>query len=237
MRELMKASYEFLNNHPLNIEREARGLKKANSIWIWGEGKKPLLSDFYEKYGMKGTVISAVDLIKGIGLCAGLDVVEVEGATGNVHTNFKGKAIAAIDALKNGSDYIYIHMEAPDECGHRGEIENKIKSIELIDELVVGPMMEYLKNEPHSILVMPDHPTPLTLKTHVADPVPYLIYNSTKQEKKICRFAKDSILSKKFRVIKPILNGVRRSAPTSSCPTLSQRILEQATKPETLPQL
>lgn len=179
--EMMVRSYDILNNHPINLEREKRGLKKANSIWIWGEGKKPLLSDFKEKYGLKGAVISAVDLIKGIGMCAGLEVIEVEGATGNVNTNFSGKADACLKALEDGCDYVYIHMEAPDECGHRHEIENKVKSIELIDEKVVGHIMKVLKekNADYRMLVLPDHPTPLSLRTHTRDAVPYVIYDST----------------------------------------------------------
>ena len=178
--DMMKKSYDFLNNHPVNLDREKRGLKKANTIWIWGEGKKPMLDNFEHKFGIKGSVISAVDLIKGIAICAGMESIDVEGATGNVHTNFKGKAIAAIDALKNGSDYIYIHMEAPDECGHRHEIENKVKSIELIDEIVVGYVKDELDKmgEDYKILVLPDHPTPLNLRTHTRDAVPYIIYDS-----------------------------------------------------------
>ena len=179
--DMMVKSYEILNNHPVNIARAQRGLRKANSIWIWGEGKKPLLSDFYEQFGLKGTVISAVDLIKGIGLCAGMDVVEVEGATGNVHTNFKGKADAALKAIREGSDYVYIHMEAPDECGHRHEIENKVKSIELIDREVVSYIKEELEKDgtEYRMLILPDHPTPLKLRTHTRDSVPYIIYDST----------------------------------------------------------
>lgn len=182
--DMMVKSYDILNNHPVNIAREKRGLKKANSIWIWGEGKKPLLSDFNKKYGLKGAVISAVDLIKGIGMCAGLDVIEVEGATGNVHTNFSGKAEACLKALDDGCDYVYIHMEAPDECGHRHEVENKVKSIELIDEKVVGPIKRALdeKNIEYKMLVLPDHPTPLCLRTHTRDAVPYIIYDSTNEK-------------------------------------------------------
>ena len=183
--DMMVKSYDILNNHPVNIKRAERGLRKANSIWIWGEGTKPLLSDFKEQFGLKGTVISAVDLIKGIGLCAGMEVVEVEGATGNVHTNFKGKADAALEAIKRGSDYVYIHMEAPDECGHRFEIENKVKSIELIDEKVVSYIKESLDNDgiDYRMLILPDHPTPLKLRTHTRDSVPYIIYDSTKEIK------------------------------------------------------
>ncbi len=179
--EMMKKSYDILSNHPVNIDRARRGLKKANSIWIWGEGKKPLLSDFKEKFGKKGAVISAVDLIKGIGMCAGLDVIEVEGATGNVDTNFDGKAQACLDALKSGADYVYVHMEAPDECGHRHEVGNKVKSIELIDEKVVGFLKERLKDEgiDYRMLILPDHPTPLCLRTHTRDAVPFVIYDST----------------------------------------------------------
>ena len=182
--DMMVKSYDILNNHPVNIARAERGLRKANSIWIWGEGKKPLLSDFKEQYGLKGTVISAVDLIKGIGMCAAMNVVEVEGATGNVHTNFKGKADAALKAIADGSDYVYIHMEAPDECGHRHEIENKVKSIELIDEKVVAYIKEALDRDgvDYRMLILPDHPTPLKLRTHTRDSVPYIIYDSTDEK-------------------------------------------------------
>ncbi len=179
--DLTVKSYELLKNHPVNIKRMERGLKPANSIWIWGEGKKPMLSSFEDKYGLKGSVISAVDLIKGIAICAGMESIDVEGATGNVHTNFKGKADAAIKALEDGSDFVYIHMEAPDECGHRHEIENKVKSIELIDEQVVGYIKDELgkKGIDYKMLIMPDHPTPLALRTHTRDAVPYVIYDST----------------------------------------------------------
>ena len=136
IEEMTKKSYKFLTEHDINKKRVARGLKPANSIWIWGEGKKPLLSSFYEKYKLKGSVISAVDLIKGIGMCSGMDVIDVEGATGNIHTNFKGKAKAALDEMAKGNDFVYIHVEAPDECGHRFEIENKYKAIELIDNQI-----------------------------------------------------------------------------------------------------
>lgn len=177
---MMEKSYEVLKKHPINLARIEKGLHPANSIWLWGEGTRPAISNFYEKYGLHGAVISAVDLIKGIGICAGMDVVEVEGATGNIDTNFEGKGKAALDVLLNGKDYVYIHVEAPDECGHRGELDNKIKSIELIDEKIVGPVLEGLEKagEEYAILVMPDHPTPLAIKTHVSDPVPYLIYRS-----------------------------------------------------------
>lgn len=183
LADMMKKSFDFLNNHPINIARAAKGLNKANSIWIWGEGKKPSLESFEKLYGLKGSVISAVDLIKGIGICAGLDSIEVEGATGNIHTNFEGKAKACVDAVLNGSDYVFVHMEAPDECGHRHEIENKVKSIELIDEKVVSYIVDELKNRniDFKMLILPDHPTPLALRTHTRDGVPYMIYDSTNE--------------------------------------------------------
>lgn len=177
---LMKKSHEILAGHPVNKSRVSRGLRPANSIWLWGEGRKPALPGFAGKYGLSGSVIAAVDLIKGIGICAGLDIVEVEGATGNINTNFRGKAEAALKELKNGKDFVYIHIEAPDECGHRFEIENKVKSIELIDELVVGTLLEGLADyDDFGIMVLPDHPTPLSLRTHTADPVPYVIYRKS----------------------------------------------------------
>lgn len=177
---LMKNSYDILKDHPINKARIARGLRPANSIWIWGNGTKPALDTYKEKFGICGSVVSAVDLIRGIGVCAGLDVIEVPGATGNVHTNFDGKSKAAIDALENGSDFVYLHLEAPDEAGHRHEIENKVKAIELIDEKIVAPVVSYLDNEgeDYSILIMPDHPTPLAIRTHTSDPVPYIIYKN-----------------------------------------------------------
>lgn len=180
--ELMKKSYDILKNHPVNEARKARGLRPANSIWLWGEGKKPALASFSEKYNKTGTMISAVDLLKGIGLCAGLDSVDVEGATGNIHTNFIGKAQAAIEELDSGKDFVYVHVEAPDECGHRYEIENKVKAIEFLDEKVVAPILEGIKkHREYRILVLPDHPTPLSLRTHTSEPVPFILYDSTNE--------------------------------------------------------
>ncbi len=177
---LMKKSYDILKDHPINKNRVERGLHPANSVWIWGNGTKPDLDTYKDKFGINGTVISAVDLIKGIGNCAGLDIVEVEGATGTVHTNFEGKADAAINALKNGSDFIYVHLEAADEAGHRKEIDNKVKAIELIDSKIVAPILDYLKdrNDEFNMLILPDHPTPLDIMTHTSDPVPYILYKS-----------------------------------------------------------
>lgn len=180
--DLMKRSYDLLKDHPINQARISRGLHPANSIWLWGEGTRPGVSRFQEAYGVRGSVISAVDLIKGIGICAGMKVIEVEGATGNIDTNFRRKGEAALQTLLDGQDLVYIHVEAPDECGHRGEMENKIRAIELIDEEIVGPLLQGLEaaHEEYSILVMPDHPTPLAIKTHISDPVPYVLYRSAK---------------------------------------------------------
>lgn len=177
---IMEKSYDILKNHPVNLARIEKGLHPANSVWIWGNGTKPDLDTYKNKFNINGTVISAVDLIKGIGNCAGLKVVEVEGATGTVHTNFDGKAEAAISALKEGSDFIYVHLEAADEAGHRHEVENKVKSIELIDCKIVEPIVSYLKEsgEDYHILLMPDHPTPLDIMTHTSEPVPYILYKS-----------------------------------------------------------
>jgi 2,3-bisphosphoglycerate-independent phosphoglycerate mutase len=179
---LMKESFAVLDQHPVNQARRARGLKPANSAWLWSPGKKPRLPSFTEKWGISGTVISAVDLIKGIGLCAGMQSVDVEGATGNVHTNYDGKAQAAITAFKEGADLVYIHVEGPDECGHRAETDNKVLSVELIDQKILAPVYEYLKNtaEDFKILVLPDHPTPIEIRTHSMEPVPFFLYDSRK---------------------------------------------------------
>ncbi|MEM1486355.1 cofactor-independent phosphoglycerate mutase [Oscillospiraceae bacterium PP1C4] len=178
--DMMKRSRELLREHPVNKARIARGLRPATSCWFWGEGTKPALSSFEEKFGVKGGVISAVDLIKGIGICAGLKSVDVEGATGNVDTNFAGKADAAIELLRNGCDFVYIHVEAPDECGHRHEIDNKVRAIELIDKEILGRLLPALRadGEAFSILLMPDHPTPLSIRTHTSEPVPFVLYRS-----------------------------------------------------------
>lgn len=186
---LMKKSYEILKNHPVNQARVQKGLHPANSLWIWGNGTKPNLNTYQERFGIKGAVISAVDLIKGIGQCAELEVIDVPGATGTVHTNFDGKAEAAIAALKSGADFLYIHLEGADEAGHRGEIDNKIKSIELIDSKIVAPVLEYLEDigEDYHMLIMPDHPTPLAIKTHTSDPIPYILFQSENPSESVTR--------------------------------------------------
>ncbi len=182
--DLMKQSEAILKDHPVNQARVAAGKRPATSIWIWGEGSKPMLDSFEGKFGLKGSVISAVDLIKGIALCAGMESIDVPGATGNYDTNFEGKAEAAFNALKNGSDFVYVHMEAPDECGHQGDAPHKKLSVELIDQKVVGYLKQKLEEAgmDYRMMILPDHPTPICLKTHVSDPVPYIIYDSTKKQ-------------------------------------------------------
>lgn len=183
--KMMKNSYDLLASHPINLDRVKRGLNPANSIWIWGQGKKPSLSSFYDKYKIKGSVISAVDLIKGIGLCAGLKSIDVEGATGTIHTNFTGKAQAAIEEFKKGQDFVYLHLEAPDECSHQGDLEGKIKSLEIIDEKVLMPIIEYLysSNNDFRVLIVPDHRTPMAIRTHSSTPVPFVFYDSSNESK------------------------------------------------------
>ena len=177
---LMELSARLLKDHPVNVARIKANKRPASSLWFWGEGTKPKLQSFKERYGLNSAMISAVDLLKGIGKLTGMRVMEVEGATGNYDTNFQGKANAALDALKT-DDFVYIHMEAPDECGHHGDAEHKIYSIEQIDG-VVKTVAEGLRKrgEDFSLLILPDHPTPLNVMTHVSDPVPYILYNSTK---------------------------------------------------------
>lgn len=190
--EMMKKSYDLLKDHPVNKAREAKGLRPANSLWFWGEGVRKSLMPFTEKYGKTGAMISAVDLLKGIGKFTEMDVINVDGATGYIDTNFSGKADAAIKALKDGRDFVYIHVEAPDECGHRFEVQNKIKAIELIDELILGPVLKAFEGEELKVLICPDHPTPLSLKTHTNAPVPYLIWNSTKAEQGVDCFTEEA---------------------------------------------
>ena len=178
--QLMKESYYILKDHPVNINRIKNGKRPANSLWIWSPGKKPQLSSFKEKFNLNGCIISAVDLIKGIGKCASMYTPDVVGATGTLNTNYSNKAKEAINAFEAGNDFVYIHVEAPDECGHRGEEDNKVKSIEYIDKFILSPVKEWLdKNgEDYKILLLPDHYTPIEERTHTHEPVPFVIYDS-----------------------------------------------------------
>lgn len=181
--DMIKKSYEILKDHPVNKARIAKGLNPGNAIWIWGQGTKPKLDSFHDKYGITGSAISAVDLIKGIAICAGLDSVDVEGATGTLHTNFEGKANAAIRAFCEGKDFVYVHLEGPDECSHQADLSGKISCMHGIDQKVVKPIWEALKEmgEDFRILVVPDHRTPIGIRTHSADPVPFVLYRSNEE--------------------------------------------------------
>ena len=182
LREMMEKSYNILNNHPLNTERAKKGLNKANSIWFWGAGTRPALDSFEGKYGKKGAMISAVDLLKGIAEGTGMYNINVPGANGTLETNWEGKAEAAVKALlEDNYDFVYIHMEAPDEMGHQGSLERKIKAIEYLDSRVLDAILKKMdaSGEDYRVLVMPDHPTPVSCRTHTSDPVPYMLYDST----------------------------------------------------------
>ena len=177
--EFMRRGYDILKDHPVNVRRRAEGKRPANSPWLWSPGQNPSLPSFEKKWGVSASVVSAVDLIKGIGLCAEMEVLDVEGATGNYHTNYKGKADATIDAFKRGREFVYVHVEAPDECGHRGEFDVKHLAIEKIDSEILAPVLEYLEGcgDDFKIMVLPDHPTPLDIRTHSPEPVPFFIYD------------------------------------------------------------
>lgn len=182
LRKMQERSYEILKNHPLNMKRKEQGLNPANSFWFWGAGTKPILTSFEDIYHKKGVMISAVDLLKGIAVGAEMDRIVVEGANGGLHTNYEGKAQAAVDALtKQGYDFAYVHVEAPDEMGHQGSIEKKIQAIEYLDDRLIRLIKEGLDaaGEDYRMLILPDHPTPIKVRTHVAEPVPYLLYDST----------------------------------------------------------
>ena len=191
LRSMMEKSFAILNTHPLNLERAAKGKNKANSLWFWGAGTKPSLQSFTEKTGLKGAMVSAVDLLKGIAVGAGMKVYQVPGATGSIDTNFEGKAQAAIDALtKDGCDFVYVHVEAPDEMGHQGLLKEKIRSIEYLDRRLIAPVKKAMEDagEDFRMLMLPDHPTPIRLRTHTGDPVPYVLYDSTRQRKSIQKY-------------------------------------------------
>lgn len=195
LRDMMERSFDILNNHPLNLARAAAGKHKANSLWFWGAGTKPKVQNFKEKTGLTGAMISAVDLLKGIAVGAGMKVYNVPGATGSIDTNWEGKAQAAIDALlKDGCDYAYIHVEAPDEMGHQGRVEDKVKSIEYLDSRLIARVKQAMEaaGEDYRMLILPDHPTPLRIRTHTSNPVPYLLYDSTHVQKKRERFTEES---------------------------------------------
>lgn len=185
LREMMKKSYDILSNHPINVERMKKGLNPANSIWFWGAGTRPALAPFVEKTGHTGAMISAVDLLKGIAVGADMKVVEVEGANGGLDTNYEGKADAAVEALlKDDLDFAYIHLEAPDEMGHQGGFERKVQAIENLDKRIIKRVTEQLEaaGTDFRMLVLPDHPTPVAIRTHVSDPVPYMLYDSTNKQ-------------------------------------------------------
>ena len=194
LKEMMEKSYPILNAHPLNLERARQGKHKANSLWFWGAGTKPSLQNFREKTGLKGAMISAVDLLKGIAVGAGMEVYRVPGATGSIDTNYEGKAAAAAKALlEDGCDFVYVHVEAPDEMGHQGLVSEKVRSIEDLDSRLIAPLKKALDDsgEDYRMLILPDHPTPIRLRTHTGDPVPYLLFDSARQEKKLARFTEE----------------------------------------------
>lgn len=182
LRHMMKKSYEILSDHPINQERKKKGLHPANSCWFWGAGTRPALSSFEEKYGIRGAMVSAVDLLKGIAVGASMKVIRVEGANGGLNTNYEGKSQAAVDILtKEGYDFVYVHVEAPDEMGHQGSIEKKIQAIEYLDSRIIAPIKKGLEaaGEDFRMLILPDHPTPIAIRTHTGEDVPYLLYDST----------------------------------------------------------
>ena len=216
LREMMKKSYDILNHHPLNEARAAKGLNKANSIWFWGAGTKPVLTSFEDKNHIKGAMISAVDLLKGIAVGAEMKVVEVPGANGTLHTNYEGKAKAAVKVLlEDDYDFVYIHVEAPDEMGHQGNIANKVKSIEYLDQRVIKVVMEEMEKAgaDYRMLVMPDHPTPIRCRTHTSDPVPYLLFDSTAKQNNSWKYneeeakASGNVIFEGYTVINKLISG------------------------------
>lgn len=216
LREMMKKSYDILNHHPLNEARAAKGLNKANSIWFWGAGTKPVLTSFEDKNHIKGAMISAVDLLKGIAVGAEMKVVEVPGANGTLHTNYEGKAKAAVKVLlEDDYDFVYIHVEAPDEMGHQGNIANKVKSIEYLDQRVIKVVMEEMEKSgaDYRMLVMPDHPTPIRCRTHTSDPVPYLLFDSTAKQNNSWKYneeeakASGNVIFEGYTVINKLISG------------------------------
>ncbi|WP_410508350.1 cofactor-independent phosphoglycerate mutase [Methanosarcina hadiensis] len=202
--EIIEESMTVLELHPVNLKRVQEGKNPANSIWVWGQGYAPKFTAFKELYGKKGAIISAVDLLKGIGIYAGLDVIEVPGATGYLDTNYEGKASAAIEALKT-RDLVFVHVEAPDEAGHEGSTEKKLKAVEDFDSRIVAPILEYAEasDEPFTILVLPDHPTPVSVKTHTKDPIPFAVYRTDKPDPDTVKsFDEDSVKNGSMGLVK-----------------------------------
>lgn len=192
LREMMEEGFPILNAHPMNMARAEAGKHKANSLWFWGAGTKPSLQNFEEKTGLKGAMISAVDLLKGIAVGAGMKVYQVPGATGSLDTNYEGKAQAAVKALlEDGCDFVYIHVEAPDEMGHQGLIHEKVQSIEYLDQRLIALVKKAMDDsgEDYRMLILPDHPTPIRVRTHTGSPVPFLLYDSTHPEKKKAKYS------------------------------------------------
>ncbi|PKM77137.1 MAG: cofactor-independent phosphoglycerate mutase [Firmicutes bacterium HGW-Firmicutes-15] len=197
---IMVKSEAILKNHPINQARMEKGLNPATSLWFWGEGSKPALNSFNDKYQLQGSVVSAVDLVKGLGICAGLTPIKVNGATGGIITNFAGKARAALDELKRGQDFVYLHIESPDEAGHQGELKKKIWAIEQIDREVIGLVISELKDfDDIRVLVLPDHPTPLSLRTHTSDPVPFMLFDKNNPlDSGIIKYDEETALQGRF---------------------------------------
>lgn len=203
LKEMMRKSYDILVNHPINVERRKKGLNPANSCWFWGAGTRPALSSFEEKMHLRGAMISAVDLLKGIAVGASMKNISVEGANGGLHTNYEGKAKAAVDVLtKEDYDFVYVHVEAPDEMGHQGSVEKKVQAIENLDGKVIAPIKAGLEaaGVDFKMLVMPDHPTPICIRTHTSDDVPYLIYDSTKKQQNDWKYNEKEAVSSKFHI-------------------------------------
>ncbi len=185
LEDILIRSHEVLKNHPINQKRILSGKKPANNLWFWGQGTVPVLDNFKDKYGIDGGIISAVDLLKGIALGAGMTAPDVVGATGTLSSNFEGKAKKAIELLEE-KDFVFVHIEAPDECGHQGDLKGKIKAIEIVDQKILSPICQTLKGTDFRIMVLPDHRTPLALRTHTSDPVPFFIYDSREEKEGVC---------------------------------------------------
>lgn len=219
LQEMMRKSYDILVNHPINLERKKQGQNPANSCWFWGAGTRPKLSSFEEKTGKKGAMISAVDLLKGIAVGTSMKVITVEGANGGLYTNYEGKAQAAVDVLtKDGYDFVYVHLEGPDEMGHQGSTERKVQAIENLDQRIIRPVVEGLRaaGEDFRMVILPDHPTPVFLRTHTADNVPYLLYDSTMEQEHSWKYNEEeaeksgNLIKEGHKLIEYLLEGAER---------------------------